>query len=85
MSRKTSGFHDTHLLSSIDDVQIMSWKEVSPVLSLTHWMPLGENIEKPDEEPRVVRSQVNQGPSMHELTNVASLSAIVGDQRAHHV
>jgi hypothetical protein len=29
----------------------MSWKEVSPVFSLTHWMPRGEKIEKPEEEP----------------------------------
>jgi hypothetical protein len=29
----------------------MSWNEVSPVFSLTHWMPFGEKMENPDEEP----------------------------------
>lgn len=29
----------------------MSWNEVSPVFSFTHWIPLGEKIEKPDEDP----------------------------------
>lgn len=29
----------------------MSWNEVSPVFSLTHCMPFGENIEKPEDDP----------------------------------
>ena len=29
----------------------MSWNEVSPVFSLTHWIPLGEKIENPDDAP----------------------------------
>jgi hypothetical protein len=52
MSWKTSGRHCIHLLSSTAAVDIMSRKELSPVLSFTHWMPLGENIEKPEEDPR---------------------------------
>ena len=51
ISLKISGFQNIHLLSSIYADCIMSWKEESPVLSLTHWIPLGENIENPDEDP----------------------------------
>jgi hypothetical protein len=29
----------------------MSWKEVSPVFPFTHCIPLGEKIEKPEEDP----------------------------------
>jgi hypothetical protein len=29
----------------------MSWKELSPVFSLTHSIPFGEKMENPDDEP----------------------------------
>jgi hypothetical protein len=29
----------------------MCWKELSPVFSFTHWMPFGEKMENPDDEP----------------------------------
>src|SRR5580692_9229666 len=51
MSRNTSGFHCTHLFSSLEVVVTISWNERSPVFSLTHWMPLGEKSEYPEEEP----------------------------------
>jgi hypothetical protein len=50
-SLKISGFQYIHLLSSVEDDKIISWKDESPVFSLTHWMPLGEKIEKPDDDP----------------------------------
>ncbi len=50
-SLKISGFQYIHLLSSTEEEEIMSWKDESPVFSLTHWMPLGEKIEKPDDDP----------------------------------
>ena len=50
-SEKISGFQYCHLLSSTEADVIISWKEESPVFSFTHCIPLGENIEKPDEEP----------------------------------
>jgi len=30
---------------------IISWKEESPVFSFTHCIPLGEKMEKPEDEP----------------------------------
>ncbi len=51
ISLKISGFQYTHLLSSTAAVDIISWKELSPVFSLTHSIPLGEKMENPDEEP----------------------------------
>ena len=51
MSLKISGFQYIHLLSSTVACEIISWKELSPVFSLTHWMPLGENIENPEDDP----------------------------------
>jgi hypothetical protein len=51
MSPKISGFQYIHLLSSTEADEIMSWKDVSPVFSLTHAIPFGEKIEKPDDEP----------------------------------
>jgi hypothetical protein len=32
-------------------VEIMSWNELSPVLSLTHDIPFGEKMENPEDEP----------------------------------
>jgi hypothetical protein len=32
-------------------VEIMSWKELSPVLSLTHDIPFGEKMENPEDDP----------------------------------
>jgi hypothetical protein len=29
----------------------MSWKELSPVLSLTHDIPFGEKMENPEDDP----------------------------------
>ena len=51
ISPKTSGFQWIHLCSCSCAAEMDSWKDVSPVFSLTHWMPLGEKIEKPDDEP----------------------------------
>jgi len=50
-SEKTSGFQYAHLLSSTDASEIISSKEESPVFSFTHWMPFGEKIENPEEDP----------------------------------
>ena len=50
-SVKISGFQYCHLFSSTEADVIISWNEESPVFSLTHCMPFGEKIEKPDEEP----------------------------------
>jgi hypothetical protein len=30
---------------------MVRWNELSPVLEFTHEIPLGEKIEKPEEEP----------------------------------
>jgi hypothetical protein len=54
MSPKTSGLHWIHLLSSIEVWVTISWNDLSPVFSLTHWTPFGEKIEKPEEDPRIV-------------------------------
>lgn len=51
MSLKISGLQYTHFVSSAAAFDIMSWKELSPVFSLIHDTPLGENIENPDDEP----------------------------------
>jgi hypothetical protein len=50
-SENTSGFQYIHLFSSTEAEDIISWKEESPVFSLTHWMPFGEKIEKPEDDP----------------------------------
>jgi hypothetical protein len=50
-SENTSGFQYTHLLSSTDASEIISWKEESPVFSFIHCMPFGEKIENPEEDP----------------------------------
>lgn len=50
-SPKTSGFQFVHLWSSTETSDIVRWKDRSPVLLLTHSIPLGEKIEKPEEEP----------------------------------
>jgi hypothetical protein len=52
-SEKTSGFQYIHLFSSTEADEIISWKEESPVFSLTHWIPFGEKMENPDEDPIV--------------------------------
>lgn len=54
MSLKISGLQYTHLVSSTAAFAIISWNELSPVFSLIHWIPLGEKIEKPEEEPEGV-------------------------------
>ena len=51
MAPKTSGFQYIHLLSSTAEDDSMSWKDLSPVLPLTHCIPLGEKIENPEEDP----------------------------------
>ena len=51
-SEKTSGFQYIHLFSSTDAEDIISAKEESPVFSLTHWIPFGEKIENPDDDPK---------------------------------
>jgi hypothetical protein len=51
MSLKISGFQYIHLLSSTVACEIISSKELSPVFSLTHCIPLGENIENPEDDP----------------------------------
>lgn len=51
ISEKTSGFQYIHLFSSTEASDIISWNELSPVFSFTHCIPLGENIEKPDDDP----------------------------------
>lgn len=53
-SPNTSGFQYIHLFSSTDAEDIISWNEESPVFSLTHWIPLGEKIENPDEDPTMM-------------------------------
>lgn len=53
ISLKISGFQYIHLLSSTYADEIISWKEESPVFSLTHWIPLGEKIENPEDEPEM--------------------------------
>ncbi len=60
-SDKTSGFQFVHLWSSMETSEIICWKELSPVLSLTHWIPLGEKMENPDEEPISGRLDVCSG------------------------
>lgn len=50
-SPNTSGFQYMYLFSSTEEAEIISWKEESPVLSLTHCIPFGEKIENPDDEP----------------------------------
>jgi len=50
-SENTSGFQYIHLFSSTEAEEIISWNEESPVFSLTHWIPFGENIENPDDDP----------------------------------
>ena len=50
-SENTSGFQYIHLFSSTEADEIISWKEESPVFSFTHWIPFGEKMEKPDEDP----------------------------------
>ena len=50
-SMKTSGFQAVHLWSSIETSEIICWNVLSPVFSFTHWMPFGEKMEKPDEDP----------------------------------
>jgi hypothetical protein len=39
---------------------------VSPVFSLTHWIPFGENIENPDEEP-VTKRSITRNPSQYHV------------------
>jgi len=50
-SPNTSGFQYIHLFSSTEALDIISWNEESPVLSATHWIPFGEKMENPEEEP----------------------------------
>lgn len=50
-SLKTSGFQKFHLTSFISAEAIISSNELSPVFSLTHCIPLGEKMEKPEEDP----------------------------------
>lgn len=50
-SPKTSGFQLVHLWSSTETSDMVRWKDWSPVLVLTHWIPLGEKMEKPDDDP----------------------------------
>jgi len=52
MSENTSGFQYIHLFSSTEADDIISWKEESPVFSFTHWIPLGEKIENPEDDPK---------------------------------
>lgn len=51
MSLNISGLQYTHLVSSTAALDIMSWKELSPVFSLIHCMPFGEKMENPEDEP----------------------------------
>ena len=83
-SLKISGFQYIHLLSSTDEDEIMSWKEESPVFSLTHWIPLGEKIEKPDDDP-ICGESIHTAKARTEHTNISGFAAIVCDQRAHHI
>lgn len=84
MSLKISGFQYIHLLSSTVAWEIISWNELSPVFSLTHWIPFGEKIEKPDEDPGPYLVRCKNGTAIRP-TDVSRLPAIVCDQRAHHV
>ena len=62
----------------------MSWKEVSPVFSLTHEIPLGENMEKPDEDPGLYVS-FDEEIRLSTPTDISRLAAVVSDKRAHHI
>lgn len=50
MSEFHMGFFLVPCLSELASM-IICWKLLSPVFSLTHWMPLGEKIENPDDDP----------------------------------
>jgi hypothetical protein len=39
------------LWSSIETSDIICWNELSPIISLTHCIPLGEKMEKPEDDP----------------------------------
>src|SRR5271163_2542114 len=67
MSLKISGFQYIHLLSSTVEWEIISWNELSPVFSLTHWIPFGEKIEKPDEDPAAYLVRCNTGAAILSL------------------
>ena len=53
MSPNISGFQVLFrsLCSPLAASVIIFWKDSSPVLSFTHWMPFGENMENPDDAP----------------------------------
>lgn len=51
-SWNTSGFQYIILFSSTEQEDIISWKEESPVFSLTHCIPFGEKIENPEDDPK---------------------------------
>src|SRR5882724_9522959 len=79
MSRNTSGFHWTHLFSSLEVVVTMSWNDRSPVFSLTQVMPLGEKSEYPEDEPDDQR----RTRQWDRFTNVAGVAVVVCYKRAH--
>ncbi len=84
-SEKTSGFQYIHLFSSTEAEEIISWKEESPVFSLTHWIPFGEKMENPDEDPMVKSATLFRYVVSEASTNISSFTTIICDQGAHHV
>ena len=77
-SLNISGFQYIHLLSSTDEDEIMSWNDESPVFSLTHWIPLGEKIEKPDDEPNSSQLLQDVGATIYS-TDVSGFTTIIRD------
>ena len=83
MSPKMSGFQYMILLSSLIAFVIVSWKDVSPVFSLTHSMPFLEKIDRAEEEPRY-QSAIGISRVATRPTNISGLPTVVSYQRAHH-
>jgi hypothetical protein len=78
-SPKTSGFQYIILFSSTEADDIISWKEESPVFSLTHCTPLGEKMENPEDDPEAYQ---HLGTRKKEDTHtyIPSLSTVIGNQ-----
>ena len=76
-SENISGFQYIILLSSTEAEDIISWKEESPVFSLTHEIPFGENMENPEDDPELISIAHCQEAKFH--TYVSCFSTIICD------